>query len=177
MVQKLFLMAVVSAMMVLPSAAQDDKKKRQGNRGNNRVVAQFMKQLEPAKLTDEQLAKVKELGKEVMAAMTAIRKEAAITPAMQKKRTEVMKAMKDSELKGKERTAAINKEAGLSEDQAAALKKVNETRLAFQRKIYGMLSDEQKAALPEQMQKLMKADGQKGKGKGKGKGKKQQKDS
>lgn len=174
MVQKLFLMAVVSAMMVLPSAAEDEKKKkRQGNRGNNRVVAQFMKQLEPAKLTDEQIAKVKELGKEAMAAMTALRKEVELTPELQKKRAEVMKSMKDSELKGKERAAAINKEAGLSEKQAAALVKVNETRLAFQRKIYGMLSDEQKAALPEKMQKLMKA----GDKKGNGKGKKQQKDS
>jgi Spy/CpxP family protein refolding chaperone len=174
MVQKLFLMAVVSAMMVLPSAAEDEKKKkRQGNRGNNRVVAQFMKQLEPAKLTDEQIAKVKELGKEAMTAMTALRKEVELTPELQKKRAEVMKSMKDSELKGKERAAAINKEAGLSEKQAAALVKVNETRLAFQRKIYGMLSDEQKAALPEKMQKLMKA----GDKKGNGKGKKQQKDS
>ncbi|MGB0597327.1 MAG: hypothetical protein ACPGLY_11615 [Rubripirellula sp.] len=175
MVQKLFLMAVVSAMMVLPSAAEDEKKKRQGNRGNNRVVAQFMKQLEPAKLTDEQIAKVKELGKEAMTAMTALRKEVELTPELQKKRAEVMKTMSDSELKGKERVAAINKEAGLSEKQAAALVKVNETRLAFQRKIYGMLSDEQKAALPEKMQKLMKAGDKKGKGKGKGK--KQQKDS
>ncbi len=174
MVQKLFLMAVVSAMMVLPSAAEDEKKKkRQGNRGNNRVVAQFMKQLEPAKLTDEQIAKVKELGKEAMTAMTALRKEVELSPELQKKRAEVMKTMKDSELKGKERAAAINKEAGLSEKQAAALVKVNETRLAFQRKIYGMLSDEQKAALPEKMQKLMQA----GDKKRKGKGKKQQKDS
>jgi hypothetical protein len=113
------------------------------------------------------------LGKEAMTAMTALRKEVELSPELQKKRAEVMKTMKDSELKGKERAAAINKEAGLSEKQAAALVKVNETRLAFQRKIYGMLSDEQKAALPEKMQKLMQA----GDKKGKGKGKKQQKDS
>ena len=73
-----------------------------------------------------------------------------------KKRAEIAKKMQDSDKKGKERVAAINKEAGLTEAQAAAFLKTNQTRVEFQRKVFAMLSDEQKSALPEKLQKSLK---------------------
>ena len=158
-----FLMAILSAIIVLPATAQDEQKK-QRRRGNNRMATQFLKQLEPAKLTDEQLAKVKEMAKEATEKMAALRKDAGITPELMKKRTAIAKKMQGSDLKAKERTAAINKEAGLTEAQAAVFQQTNQSRVEFQRKIFAMLSDEQKAALPEKLQKSLKG-GQRGKGK------------
>ncbi len=164
MKRNVFLMAVLSTLLVLPATAQEAKKKGDAN-ANNRLVAQFLKQLEPAKLTDEQVAKAKELGKEMNAKMTELRKEAGITAELQKKRTEVIKKMQDSELKGKERMDAINKEVGLTEEQAAAMVKINQMRTEFQTKVVGMLSDEQKAALPEKLTNALKAAGKPAKGK------------
>lgn len=165
MKRNLFLIAVLSAVFVLPAVAQDEQKKKQRNRGNNRMVTQFLKQLEPAKLTDVQVAKVKEMAKEANEMMASIRKDAGITAELMKKRTEIAKKMQGSDKKAKDRVAAINKEAGLTEAQAAAFQKANQTRMAFQRKVVGMLSDEQKEKLSERLQKMAKGGQQRAKGK------------
>ncbi|MEM8667978.1 MAG: hypothetical protein AAGG48_10705 [Planctomycetota bacterium] len=160
---KLLLLALLSCLITVPAAAQDDTKKRQGKRGDGRgLAAQFLKQLEPAKLTDEQTAKVKEMGAEAYKKMASYRELAEITPELMKKRAAAVKAMKDSDKKGKERVALINKEAGLNEAQATAYQNINKARMDFQRKALALLSDEQKAALPEKLKKNLQR-GQKGK--------------
>jgi Spy/CpxP family protein refolding chaperone len=161
----------LAAMIATPVLAQDEaagKKKKRGNRGQLNAATQLLKTLDEVGLTDEQVAKVKEMGKEVGAKMKAMREEAGITTELQKKRMEIQRSMKDSELKGKDLVAAINKKAGFSESQAAALKAVNEVRMKFQKDVVGLLTDEQKAKLPERMKRAGNVGkGQKGKGKGK----------
>lgn len=144
----------LAAIMVAPALADDAKKKKKGKERPARSASgALLKQLEVVGLTDEQKSKIAELG----AAVTAARKEAGITPEIQKKLAEAQKSMKDSELKGKERMAAIQKAAGLTEAQAAALKKSNELRMKMHKEVFALLSDEQKAKLPEKLKKMAEA--------------------
>ena len=173
-----FSAVLLAAIIALPAlAVQDDVKgKRKGNRGRQNAANQLIKSLEPVGLTEDQIAKVKELGKVAGAKMKKMQEAAGITPALIKKRAEVMKSMKDSDKKGKDRTAAVNKEAGVTDAQAAALVEVNKVRTKFKSEVIALLSDEQKEKLPEQLQRAANA-GKKGKGKGKGKGRGKKKKS
>ena len=170
---KVFGALALAALIAIPAIAQDDasgeKKKKKGNRNQQNAASQLLKQLDDLGLSDDQIAKIKEIGKEVGAKMRQIRTDAGITTELTKKRAEVVKAMKDSEQKGAELMAAINKEAGFSEAQEAALKLMNELRQKFNKDVVGLLTDEQKKNLPVRLKRA--AGGNKGKGMGKGTGK------
>ena len=169
------------AMMVAPALGADDEKKkeRKGKKGAQRSpVAAMLKQLEPVKLTDDQVAKIKAIGEKVQAAMKSAREEAGITPELQKKLVAAQKSVADQKLKGKERTAAVHKAAGLSEAQSAALAKLNAARGKMNSEIMAVLTDDQKANLPEKLKRL--ANPKKGgakKGDKKGGAKKKKKDA
>ena len=171
---KAFAVLALAAVISIPAFAADDekqKKKKKGNRGQNSAAGQLLKQLEDVGLTDDQVAKVKELGKEVAAKIKKIKDDAGITNELTKKRQEIAKAMKDSEKKGQELAKAINKEAGFTEAHAKALQVANEVRMEFHKAVVSMLDDGQKAKLPERMQRFTKQKkGKKPGGKGKGKG-------
>ena len=159
---KLLVATVLTVIMVAPAFAQDDaatKKKRaqRGQRGQRNAAVQVIKQLEDAKLTDQQVAKIKELGKSVAEKMKAIRDDAEITPELVKKRAAAQKALKDSGKKGKELMEAINREAGYSDAQVAAMKKITEVRLAFHKNVVGLLTDEQKENLPPALKRAAAA--------------------
>ena len=169
---KVFGALALALLIAIPAIAQDDaaaKKKKKGNRNQQNAASQVLKQLEALGLSDDQVAKIKELGKEVSAKMKQMRTDAGITAELTKKRAEVVKAMKESEKKGAELAAAINKEAGFSEAQTAALKSMNEVRQKFHQAVVGLLTDEQKEKLPARLKRLADSKGKKGKGKGKGK--------
>lgn len=163
---------LIAAVMAVPALAADDAKaKKKGKRGGQNAGTQLIKQLGEVGLTEDQIAKIKELGKVASAKMKEITTGAGITSELTKKRAEVTKSMKDSDKKGKELAAAINKEAGFSEAQAAALLESNKVRTKFRADVVALLTDEQKEKLPKQLQRAANA-GKKGKGKGKGKKKK-----
>ena len=167
---KVFGALALAVLIAIPAIAQDDaagKKKKKGKRNQQNAASQVLKQLEKLGLSDDQVAKIKELGKEVSAKMKEMRTDAGITAELTKKRAEVVKAMKESEKKGAELAAAINKEAGFTEAQVAALKLINEVRQKFNKEVVGLLTDEQKENLPARLKRA--AGGNKGKGK-KGRG-------
>ena len=167
---KVFGSLALAAIISIPALAADDaKEKKKGKRGQYNAAGQLLKQLEDVGLSDEQIAKIKELGKDAAAKMKKIKDDAGITMELTKKRQEIVKAMADSEKKGAELAAAINKEAGFSEAHAKALKLVNEVRMEFNKSVVGLLDDGQKGKLPERMKRF--TGGKKGKKKG-GKGNK-----
>ena len=140
---KAFAVLALAAVISIPAFAADDekqKKKKKGNRGQNSAAGQLLKQLEDVGLTDDQVAKVKELGKEVAAKIKKIKDDAGITNELTKKRQEIAKAMKDSEKKGQELAKAINKEAGFTEAHAKALQVANEVRMEFHKAVVSMLT-------------------------------------
>ena len=154
---KVFGLLALAALITIPAFAADDakeKKKKKGNRGQFNAAGQLLKQLQDVGLTDEQVAKVKELGKDATAKMKKIKDDAGITSELQKKRQEVVKAMQDSEKKGVELVEAINKEAGFSEVHAKALKVCNEVRMEFHKSVVALLDDDQKAKLPARMKRF-----------------------
>ncbi len=151
------------------------RRKRKARKAQRSASAQLLKQLEPVGLTDDQVAKIKEIGAKAQTELKAAREKAGITPELQKKLAEAQKSMKDSELKGKERMAAIHKAAGLTEAQAVALTKSNELRMKMHKEVIAMLSDEQKEKLPQNLKRLTGA-AKKG-GAKKGEAKKKKKDA
>lgn len=171
---RMLMVAAVAAMLVIPAVADDAKKerKKKGSKGARTAAMQMMKQLEVVGLTDEQTTKLKELGATADEAMEALRNEAGLTKELVKKRTDAQKELKGSGKKGKELAAAVNEKAGLTEQQAAAFASLNAARMKFHKEVVGMLTDEQKAKLPEKMMRMMKS----GKGK-KGKKKKNKDDA
>ncbi len=156
---------LLAAVIAVPALAADDEKgKKKGKRGEQNAATQLLKQLEEVGLTEDQVTKIKEIGKVAGAKMKEIREAAGITVELTKKRAEVAKSMKDSDKKGKELNAAVDKEAGYSEAQSAALAKANEVRTKFRGDVMALLTAEQKEKLPKQLQRAAKA-GAKGKGK------------
>jgi hypothetical protein len=155
--------ALLAALMVAPVIAQDGAKaKKKGNRGQRaNATTQLLKQLEPVALTDEQVAKIKELGKVAVVKMKEARDKAGITAEVTKKRAAAAKSLKDSGKNRKEMQAAINKAAGLTEAQIAGWASVTESRRKFYKDAIALLSDEQKEKLPKQLQRAANA-GKKG---------------
>ncbi|TWU47291.1 hypothetical protein Poly51_50900 [Rubripirellula tenax] len=149
---------ILAAVLVVPASADEAdgaKKKGKGARGAS-ASGQILKQLESVSLTDEQTTKIKELGKAADAAMKTIREESGLTAELMKKRADAQKELKDSGKKGKEMAAAVNEAAGLSEAQSAAFGKLNDARMKFQKEVVGLLTDDQKASLPQQLMRAGK---------------------
>lgn len=139
---------VLTATPVLADDEVQTKKKGKQAAAQS-ATAQLLKQLEVVKLTEEQTAKIKELGKTTEASIKKLQTEAGITADLLKKRREATASMKDSDKKGKARAAAINEAAGFSELQAAAIAEANKLRLKLKTDAIKLLSEEQKAKLPD----------------------------
>lgn len=121
-------------------------------------AAQLLKQLEPAGLTVEQTAKIKEMGKKADDTIKMIQTEAKLTPELLKARRDATASMKDSDKKGKARGKAIDAAAGLTEAQSAAFAKANAVRTKLKTEALKLLSDDQKAKLPAQFTATAKGD-------------------
>ncbi len=182
MKSKLCALALIAAILAPASFAQEDAATAKKGKGKGKaaqgVATQLLKQLEPAALTDEQTAKIKELGKKAADEIKKIETEAELTPEILKKRREAMASMKDSDKKGKERTKAVDAAAGLTEVQSAAFVKTNAVRSKLKAEAVKLLSDEQKAKLPEEFLATLDGDkagaGKGGKKAGEKKGKKKE---
>lgn len=103
---------------------------------------------------------IKEIGKAADEKAKEISDNSGLTAELVKKHAAAQKSLKDSGLKRKELVAAVNEKAGLSEDQATAIKDVNAIRMKMQKDVIALLTDEQKGALPEQMKREPKKSGE-----------------
>ena len=145
---------IVLAIFIVPAVAEEKEGKGKKDRPQRNGAVQILKQLEPVGLTDEQSAKVSQMAKAADAEMKQIRTDAGITPELIKKRAEVAKSMAESDLKGKDRAAAIDKESGFSESQAAAMAKITAVRTKLIKETVALLSAEQKEKLPKQFARV-----------------------
>ena len=168
------LVSLSLALLISLTAIADDglkpaKKWAKGRSKVNPVVRRLMGPFKAVEMTDEQKEIVTAKAKSTAAEIAEEQEEHGLTRELMKLRAEATKSLKDSPLKGKEKQAAINEAAGMNEEQSEGMREVMEMTKSFQKEVFGMLTDEQKASLPERMQKQM---GQKGKGKGGKKNKK-----
>lgn len=154
--------------------AQDEAKpKGKKQQGQLSVVDQFLKQLEPAALSDEQKAAVKEILGAVQKDVAAKRTEAGITPEILKKRAAARKEGTEAGKKGPELKKHVEAALGLTEDQIKILDETEKALAKAKQEIGKKLSPEQIAKLPEQAQKAVTAPAPKQGGKKKKDGDKQ----
>jgi hypothetical protein len=146
-------LTLVTVLLAPAAFAQNSDAEGKKGKGKGQAAlsatAQLLKQMESAGLTDEQTAKIKEMGKKAEEEIKKLHAEAELTPALLKKRREAQASMKDSDKKGKARVQAIDAAAGLNEKQAAAVAKANALRTKLKTDAVKLLSDEQKSKLPE----------------------------
>lgn len=137
----------------------DAKKKGKGKgKGKQAEVAEqltasaeILKQFKAVSLTEDQVAKIKELGKKHDGEIAKIESDAKITPELLAKQRKALASMKDSDLKRKEKLSSANKTAGLTDDQAEALAKSSALRNKLRTEAIKLLTEEQKAKLPKGM--------------------------
>ncbi|MDA8744287.1 hypothetical protein N9N28_06630 [Rubripirellula amarantea] len=146
------------------SAIAEKPGKQLKRQQKSNVAKSLLALLEPVGLDDTQTEKITAMGEELDAQTKTLKEDASLTSELLKKRRAAMKSMKDSELKGKERMAAVNEAAGLTEDQAKAFNQSMAKERQFRTSAIALLSDEQKTKLPEQLTKFLNKPG-KGKGK------------
>ena len=153
--------------------AQDDaspKAKKAAERAVKNTTEQMMKNFAPAKLTDEQIEKAKQIIKQHVPKIMAARKaqNSMLSDEQKKKRIAAMKKAREAGVKGNKVAAEANKAMGLSDEEMKKYnegnKKVAQANAKMKAAIGELLTDEQKAAMP-------KPKGKRGKGKGKRKGK------
>lgn len=139
------LLSLVLALVVAAPLFAADKERKKKPRKKPDPAARVLKRLEKAELTDEQIAKVKELAAKVAKETAECRKKAAPTPEQQKARKEAMEKAKAEGKEGRELFAAARDAVKLSPYQEAAMKEVRKAQDAMMKEIMGMLTDEQKA--------------------------------
>jgi len=173
---KLVLLACLLIVTLIPCLAvgqEEDGKKRQ-KKGSAAGAAQILNQLREVGLTDEQVAKVKELNKAANAKTAAVREKAGITPEIIKKRTEIQKKVRESGKKGSEVADLVNREAGLNEAQVKAMKEISGIRLSLRKSVVALLTKEQKDKLPKEFSRGMQGKADQAKEKAEGKKKKKE---
>jgi hypothetical protein len=136
--------------------AQDEAKpKGKKQQGQLSVVDQFLKQLEPAELSDEQKAAAKEILGAVQKDVAAKRTEAGITPEILKKRAAARKEGNEAGKKGAELKKHVEAAMGLTADQLKVLDETEKALTKAKQEIGKKLSPEQIAKLPEQARKAV----------------------
>jgi len=159
-VARVVLSLVLIAVVAMPLTAQEKKGKKKAPQAG--AAALVLKRLEKAELTDEQVAKVKELAAAVQEKLNAARAKAELTD-------EQKAAMKTAREAGKKQDE-IDAVAKLTDDQKAALKEAREIQAGLMKEVAALLTAEQKEKAE------LKIGQQKGGGK-KGGGKKKQADT
>ena len=151
---KLVLSVALSALLFSPALAEDKKPKK--NKPNaarkEQPVVQLPKGIE---LTDEQKPKLAEIEKEFAAKMKEAREnlDKVLTDEQKKARLEAQKEARTSGKKGKELQQAIKDATKATDEQQkkieVAEKALAELRKEILEKVKPILTDEQKAKLPQ----------------------------
>ncbi len=157
-------LAVIGLSLVLlaPSAsAQNEVKKKKGAApAANTFSKQVLKTLEVAKLSDEETTKVKEKAEKVDAEVKKLYEAGGVTPEALKELATVTKEARDAKKTPKEVKAARDEVLGkMTEEQQKAIKDADAAMTKCRKEIFESLTAEQKAALPEQIQKNWPAGG------------------
>ncbi|QDV88129.1 hypothetical protein [Planctomycetes bacterium TBK1r] len=170
------LLGLTCALVLSTASIAEDapEKKRKNNTAARKApAANVLNQLKDVGLTEEQTTEIQSLAKKTAAETQAALKEAGITPEIMKKRAAAQKELKESGKKPAEISAAINEKLGLTKDQIAVLKKSNARRASLLKNAVALLTEDQKAKLPERLVKMAsRGDDARGKAKGKAKSKK-----
>jgi len=134
--------------------AKADEAKANGGKKRAAVANPLIKAVEGLKLTAEQKPKVEEATKEFTETILGLRKE-GLTQELNKKKKDAAKAARESGKKGRELEAAVMSTIDATDEEKALLKKAEEADAKFQKSIAAVLTAEQIASLPPQMQQAL----------------------
>jgi hypothetical protein len=126
----------LSVLIAVPLMANDRDKPQQKRPRKYDPAAAVLKRLEQAELSEEQVAKVKELVAAAAEKSRQVRAKAALTD-------EQKLALKKAREEGK-RGAELKDVVTLSEAQQAAVKEIGAIRAAMMKQVMGLLTPEQK---------------------------------
>jgi len=135
------LLSLTLALIITAPLFAADKKK-------SNLTASVLRKLDKAKLTEEQVAKIKELTAKVAERTATARKRAVYTPEQMKARKEALAKARSEGKKGKELSAALKNAVKFTPAQVAAVREIQTAYSTMMKEILTMLSDEQKARLP-----------------------------
>lgn len=150
----LFLMclSVVNSIGVAQEAPAE-----KGSRGpETAMVNQFLKQFEKADLPAETTEKIKAMFSHTAKEVMAKRKEVGLTPQMLKLRTEAGNKAREEGKKPKEVREAALAAMNATEDQKKVLLDTEDRIAKTKVEIGKLLTEEQKAKLPKQLQNSLK---------------------
>jgi len=111
------------------------------------AVNALLKRLSAAELSDEQVAKIKEIGKEYAPKLAEARQKQGLTKEQQAAMKEAREKAKADGLKGKAAAEAVANAVNLSDDQKAAQAAVRELNAALNKAALAVLTDEQRAKI------------------------------
>jgi hypothetical protein len=133
------------AQQARPGNANTGNADKKGRQVNNPLL----KATEKLELTAEQKEKVTALGKEFTTTMVALR-EKGLTPELTKKKSEAVKAARDSGKKGAEVQEAAMAKLDATAEEKEILKQAAEAQTKLTKGLATVLTKEQIAKLPEQ---------------------------
>jgi len=156
---KFMSMLLITSFVFSGAVNGQDEAKPKGKKqqGQMSMVDQFLKQLEPAALSDDQKGAIKEMMAAVQKDITAKRTEAGVTAEILKKRTTARKEGTEAGKKGAELKKHVEAALGLSEDQLKVLDETEKALTKAKQEAGKKLTDDQIAKLPEQVRKAVSA--------------------
>lgn len=163
-----FLTIALLATFVFSSVchAQDEgKRKVKKQNAQLSMVDQFLKQLEPAELSQDLKSSIKEMMSKVQEDALAKRTEAGIKPEVMKKRAAARKEGSEAGKKGAELKKHVEAALGLSPEQLTVLDETEKAIAKVKQEVGKKLSTEQMAKLPEQFRKSLETPAPKAGGK------------
>lgn len=151
-----FFACALALMFVSASFAEDaPKKKAKGPKGAKGPAAAMMGKLSAVELTPEQKDKLEKAANELNSTMVKLRDE-GLTPELNKQKAAAMKKAREEGKKGKDAEAAAAAALNLTDAQKTAMKSAGAAQAKFQKTVAEMLTDDQIAKLPEQLQAQLK---------------------
>jgi hypothetical protein len=138
-------LSLVIAVLIAAPVCAADKEKKERKKPN--PAASILKRLEKAELTDEQVAKVKDVAAKIAEKRAEIMKATAMTPEQKKARSEAMKKAKAEGKSPKEAMEAVKAAVKLTPEQQKAMDEARACAAAMMKEVMALLTDEQKAKL------------------------------
>jgi hypothetical protein len=147
--------------------AKGGEKKAGQKQGKTSLTDQFIKQLEPAGLSEDQIASIKKLMTGVADDVAAKREKAGVTAQILRKRGEVRKAGTEAGKKGADLKKYVEDTLGLTDDQKSVIDETEKAMTKVKLEAGKLLSKEQLEKLPAQVRRSVEAAAPKGAGKNK----------
>ena len=150
---KTVLTLLIVAVLASTSLAQDEpavKKKK----APKTAVEKVTKMLSSVTMTEEQTTGFTAAKEKLTAKMEELKTE-GLTVELKKKRLDLMKAARESGLKGKELAAATMD--GLSEEEKELFKGLDTANKEFAKSVTSMLTEDQMSELPAKSKKMLTA--------------------